>query len=74
MINPVFQGKDGNPFFRRQAEKKDSLIPSAENDSFFASTGFLNLTMYPSNLGAAITEAEASVISVINFFINVFLE
>lgn len=35
MINPVFQGKDGNPFFRRQAEKKDPLIPSIENDSFF---------------------------------------
>jgi|GEM_PF-2384270 len=35
LINPAFQSKEGNSFFRRKTEKNDALIPSVEKDNFF---------------------------------------
>lgn len=35
LINPAFQSKEGNGFFRRQPDRKEALVSSAANDHFF---------------------------------------
>jgi peptidoglycan hydrolase-like protein with peptidoglycan-binding domain len=35
LINPLFQSKEGNSFFRHKKEQSDSLTPSLDNDNFF---------------------------------------
>ena len=35
LMNPAFQSKEGNGFFRRQPDRKEALIPKAANDHFF---------------------------------------
>ncbi|MBI0398292.1 eCIS core domain-containing protein [Cyclobacterium marinum] len=35
LINPTFQSKEGNGFFRRQGDRKEALIPNVANEHFF---------------------------------------